>query len=50
MASINVGGKDIALDEEGYLENLSDWTPEVAEVLAKWTEQEPTISVCWQLL
>ena len=35
MASFEVGGKTIPLDEEGYLENLNDWTPEVAEALAK---------------
>ncbi len=33
--AIEVGGKTIETDEEGYLVNLSDWTPEVAEELAK---------------
>lgn len=33
--SIEVGGKQIETDEEGYLVNLSDWTEEVANVIAK---------------
>nr|CAA6830790.1 MAG: Sulfurtransferase [uncultured Thiotrichaceae bacterium] len=32
--ALEIGGKSIALDEEGYLENLSDWTPEIATALA----------------
>ena len=31
---IEVEGKTIETDEEGYLANLNDWTPEVAEALA----------------
>lgn len=34
MATINVGGKEIEVDEEGYLVNLSDWSEEVANFLA----------------
>ena len=32
--ALNIGGKSIATDEEGYLENLNDWTPEVAAAMA----------------
>jgi TusE/DsrC/DsvC family sulfur relay protein len=35
MAMINVGGKEIEVDEEGYLVTLDDWTEEVADYLAK---------------
>lgn len=49
MASINVGGKDIPLDEEGYLENLSDWTPEIAELLAN-AEDVTLTSEHWEIL
>jgi len=35
MATINVAGKEIEVDEEGYLVNLNDWTEEVANVLAE---------------
>jgi TusE/DsrC/DsvC family sulfur relay protein len=35
MAMINVGGKDIEVDEEGYLVTLDDWTEEVANYLAQ---------------
>lgn len=33
--ALEVNGKSIATDEEGYLENLADWTPDVAEAMAK---------------
>lgn len=35
MATINVGGKEIEVDEEGYLVTLDDWTEEVAAFLAQ---------------
>jgi tRNA 2-thiouridine synthesizing protein E len=31
---IEVGGKVVETDEEGYLTSLSDWNPDVAKVLA----------------
>ncbi len=33
--AIEVGGKTIETDEEGYLVNLSDWNEEVAKKLAE---------------
>ena len=33
--SIEVGGKTLETDEEGYLVNLSDWTEDVANEIAK---------------
>lgn len=38
--ALEVNGQSIALDEEGYLENLSDWTPEVAVELAASEDME----------
>jgi len=35
MPTIEVNGKVLETDEEGYLQNLSDWSPEVAEYMAK---------------
>ena len=32
---IEVNGKSLEVDEEGYLANLSEWEPAVAEVMAK---------------
>ncbi|HMT91792.1 TusE/DsrC/DsvC family sulfur relay protein [uncultured Thiothrix sp.] len=32
--ALEISGKTIATDEEGYLENLNDWTPEVATAMA----------------
>ena len=33
--SIEVNGKSYETDEEGYLANLGEWTPEVGEEMAK---------------
>ncbi|CAA6828113.1 MAG: Sulfite reductase subunit C (Fragment) [uncultured Thiotrichaceae bacterium] len=30
-----VNGAEVATDEEGYLEDLSVWTPEIADAMAK---------------
>jgi tRNA 2-thiouridine synthesizing protein E len=32
---IEVNGKTFETDEEGYLANINEWEPEVAEVMAK---------------
>ncbi|NWE46222.1 TusE/DsrC/DsvC family sulfur relay protein [Pseudomonas gingeri] len=34
MNTLIVNGQDIALDKDGYLVELSDWSPEVASALA----------------
>ncbi|WP_273823243.1 MULTISPECIES: TusE/DsrC/DsvC family sulfur relay protein [Pseudomonas] len=34
MNTLTVNGRDIALDKDGYLVELSDWSPEVAGALA----------------
>ena len=46
---IDVNGKDLAVDEEGYLENLNDWEPEVANVMAKIDDTELTESH-WEVI
>ncbi|MCI4624478.1 MAG: TusE/DsrC/DsvC family sulfur relay protein [Candidatus Magnetoovum sp. WYHC-5] len=35
MRSIEVSGKQIELDEDGYMTNLGEWSKDVAEFLAK---------------
>jgi len=35
MATIEVAGKSIEVDEEGYLTNREDWNTEIAEAMAK---------------
>ena len=42
MGTINVEGKDYEVDEEGYLSNLNDWTPAIAEYMAKDEDAELT--------
>ena len=34
MNALTVGTRSIALDKDGYLLNLADWSPEVASALA----------------
>ncbi|WP_066964644.1 TusE/DsrC/DsvC family sulfur relay protein [Microbulbifer sp. Q7] len=34
MPDLIIDGKEIALDKEGFLRNLDDWSPAVAEALA----------------
>ncbi|GGB92855.1 sulfurtransferase [Marinobacterium zhoushanense] len=34
MATENIAGQAIAFDDEGYLDDLSQWSPQVAEYLA----------------
>jgi tRNA 2-thiouridine synthesizing protein E len=40
--TIEVSGKVLETDEEGYLANLSDWEPDVAEIMAKLDDCELT--------
>jgi tRNA 2-thiouridine synthesizing protein E len=40
--AITVGGKSLETDEEGYLANLSDWSEEVANEIAKAENVEMT--------
>lgn len=35
-----VNGQTIACDEEGYITNLSEWTPELGEIIAKAEDLE----------
>lgn len=41
--------KHISLDKQGYLENLSDWTPEVAEAIAE-REQITLTEEHWEVI
>jgi tRNA 2-thiouridine synthesizing protein E len=34
VSNIDVNGTHIAVDKEGYLRSLSDWSPEVAQAIA----------------
>jgi len=42
MSSIEVEGKQLEVDEEGYLANLNDWVPGVANVMAAQDELDLT--------
>ncbi|MFK0089924.1 TusE/DsrC/DsvC family sulfur relay protein [Pseudomonas sp. NPDC090755] len=42
MNTLTVGGRSIALDKEGYLVELDDWSDEVAQALASHEQIELT--------
>lgn len=42
MAKIELGGKQLEVDEDGYLVNLEEWDKNVAEALAKTEEIQMT--------
>ena len=42
MATVNIAGKDVEVDEEGYLINLNDWNEDVAAYLAQEEKVEMT--------
>ena len=47
--AIEVGGKTLETDEEGYLVNLSDWTEDVANEIAK-TENVDMTENHWEVV
>ena len=40
--AIEVGGKNVETDEEGYLVNLADWSEDIAGIIAKQENLEMT--------
>lgn len=46
---LHVDGKAIATDKEGYIKNLSDWTPEVADAIAK-AEKIDLSDAHWEII
>ena len=46
---IEVNGKMLETDEEGYLANLNDWVPEAATVMAAAEDQELT-DAHWEVI
>lgn len=49
MSTIHVQGRDIALDKDGYLVELDDWSPAVAEALAA-REDMALSDAHWEIL
>jgi len=47
--AIEVNGKMVETDEEGYLANLTDWTPEAGEIMAKLDDCELT-DAHWEVI
>lgn len=49
MSSLIVDGRSIALDQDGYLQELADWSPAAAEALARGEELQLN-SEHWEIL
>lgn len=49
QAFITVGGQSLPLDKHGYLQQLSDWTPEVALAFAR-LEQLSLTDAHWEVI
>jgi len=49
MATLTINGSRVELDEEGYLYDLSQWSPEVASHLAQGLSIELT-EAHWEIL
>jgi len=49
MGSIDVAGKSIEVDEEGYLANRDDWNKDIADIMAKADDCELTDNH-WEVL
>lgn len=49
MSTLCVDGKDIALDQDGYLLELDEWSPAVAEALAA-REEIVLAAEHWEIL
>ena len=50
MPTRTYAGKEISLNSEGFLTNASEWTPGVAEEIAKETGIGPLNDKHWQVL
>lgn len=49
MKTLDIAGREIPIDKEGFLRELSDWTPEVAAALASAEGIELT-DAHWEIL
>ena len=49
MATMDIGGKSVELDDDGYLVNLEEWTKEAATALAKEDDTELT-EAHWEVI
>jgi len=50
MASMEVNGKQIELDEDGFIVNLEDWNEDVALALAKTEQVEELTEDHWKVV
>lgn len=49
MPNVSIAGKEVEVDEEGYLTNLADWNRDVADYLANEEKVEMT-QAHWEVI
>jgi dissimilatory sulfite reductase related protein len=50
MATVKLGGLDIELDEDGFIQEPDKWNDAIAEDLAKMEEAYPMSEDAWKLV
>jgi dissimilatory sulfite reductase related protein len=50
MATVTLGGKEIDIDEDGFIQQPEGWTKEVAEDLAKNENAFPMSETHWKIV
>ncbi|RME58744.1 TusE/DsrC/DsvC family sulfur relay protein, partial [Candidatus Parcubacteria bacterium] len=50
MSVAELAGKTVEVDEEGFLVNPNDWTPEMAPMLAKEVGIEELTEAHWKVI
>ncbi len=50
MATVTLGGKEIEIDEDGFIQQPEGWTKEVAEDLAKNENASPMSETHWKIV
>jgi len=48
--AIEVNGKSLEVDEEGYLADLNQWEPDVATIMAKADGSDDLSSAHWEVI
>ncbi len=50
MTTLETAGKTIEIDDEGFLSDADEWTPELAEVLAEVAGLGPMSDLHWKVI
>jgi len=50
MAMVNLGGKDVEVDEDGFIQDPADWNKALAEAIAKTEDVEAMTEDHWKVV